>query len=301
MLRARGARGAPRDWQTFIVDERRPWVVHAAVDCADLYAAEPAAEARAKASCGQRITQARQKAIAALKKGAKTAAQQRLFDSDAELAKTAAKNVIGVGGRKDALARATSRAAPHRGHAESFFAAEDVPPVFARASIVESLWRPEALSRSGAAGAFQFMPKTGAAFLQVKDGVVDERFDPLRSSWAAARYLKQMHKRFGSWDLVLTAYNTGHSRLARVMKARGTKDLGKIADAGDIGDFGFDGQNYYAQIVAIAPLTRGDRFEQVPPSGHAIKLQAPISFATLAQWTGTPLAAARWRRAPGAG
>ena len=94
---------------------------------------------------------------------------------------------------------------------------------------MESLWRPEALSRSGAGGVYQFMSKTGRQFLTVEDGVVDERLDPLRAAWAAATYMAKMAKDFNNdWPLVLTAYNTGPTRLKRVMKARHTRDIGKI-------------------------------------------------------------------------
>lgn len=273
-----GERG---DNQHFLVDQRRPWIVLAEVDCRDLFQGAQAADA-AKNDCGARLTQARRTAQADLKKTWFTTASLKRYDGNKKLAQSAADNVIAIQGRKDALARAKDRAAPHLGHAEGLFALEDVPRIYARAAIVESLWRPEALSRSGAAGAYQFMAKTGRQFLAVEEGVVDERLDPLRASWAAARYMSQMAKSLDQWPLVLTAYNTGPARLKRVMKARHSEDLGKLADAGDFGDFGFDGQNYYAQIAAIGRLTKDEVFEPKPITGRALRVDAPLSFAALA-------------------
>jgi hypothetical protein len=281
-----------------IVDERRPWVIHAEVDCRDLFggivAPVPGAPpdektVTAKSSCGGRITQARREAQAKWKRTWSQPAHLKLYAGNKSLAKNAHEHLLTIQGRKDALARAKDRAGPHLGHSEGLFALEEVPRIYARAAIVESLWRPEALSRSGAAGAYQFMPKTGAQYLHVAEGVVDERLDPLRSSWAAARYMHDMSKQLDkSWPLTLTAYNTGPARLKRVMKHRKTRDLGRIADAGDWGEFGFDGQNYYAQIVAIGRLTVNDAFEPQPVTGRALRLEEGASFADVAACNDIP-------------
>lgn len=272
-----GERG---DNQHFLVDDRRPWVVHAEVDCRDLFAATAAETA--KADCGARLTEARRAAQKRLKRDAARPAVLKLFDGDRKLARSAHEHLIAIQGRKDALARATQRAAPSLGHTEGLFELQDVPRIYARAAIVESLWRPEALSRSGAAGAYQFMPKTGAQFLMVDEGVVDERLDPLRSAWAAAHYMSKMSRELKEWPLVLTAYNTGPARLKRVMKVRGTRDLGRIADAGTYGEFGFDGQNYFAQIAAIGQLTAAMEFEPAPVVGRALKLDKSMTLTELA-------------------
>ena len=268
------------DNQHLLVDDRRPWVVHAEVDCRDLHASG-SVEA-AKADCGARLTEARRAAQKRLKREAHKPAVLKLFDGDRKLARSAHEHLIAIQGRKDALARATDRAAPSLGHTEGLFELQEVPRIYARAAIVESLWRPEALSRSGAAGAYQFMPKTGAQFLMVQDGVVDERLDPLRSAWAAAHYMSKMSRDLKDWSLVLTAYNTGPARLKRVMKVRHTRDLGKIADAGDFGEFGFDGQNYFAQIAAIGQLTAAMQFEPEPVVGRALRVDQAMPFALLA-------------------
>ncbi len=277
--------GEMSEKRTLIVDERRPWVVFADVDCADLY--EWGDPAFAKDRCGERVTTARRKAVATMKKGWFTPANLRPYAGNRKLAKTAWQNIIGVRGRADALARAKARAREQLDHAEGLYALEGVPRLYARAAIVESLWRPEALSRSGAAGVLQFMPVTSKKYLFVEEGLVDERLDPLRSSWAAARYLSDINKQLKSWPLTLTAYNTGPARMKRVMRLRKSADLGQIANAGDIGEYGFDGQNYYAQIVAIARLTRDDVFPSMPPTGRTLKVLDAAPLQDLAACTST--------------
>ncbi len=281
-----GERG---DHQHLLVDERRPWVVHADIDCRDLFQSDADNDDGARDTCSKRVAKARHDVLVRLKKHWSRPATLRLFDGNRSLARTAWKNLYHVQGRKDALERATTRADAGLGIAEGTFANADVPRVYARAAIVESLWRPEALSRSGAGGVYQFMPKTGRQFLTVEDGVVDERLDPLRAAWAAATYMAKMAKTFNhDWPLVLTAYNTGPSRLQHVIKARRTHDLGKIADAGDWHEFGFDGENYYAQIAAIGRLTADDRFEVKPFTGHAVRVETALPFATLAACVDAP-------------
>ena len=274
--------------QTLIVDERRPWVIYAEIDCNDLY--EWGDPAFAKDRCGERITTARKKAISTLKKTWWKPAVMRRYGGSKKLARTAAQNLIGVRGRTDALARAKERAHEQLDQAEGLYTLQGVPRLYARAAIVESLWRPEALSRSGAAGVLQFMPGTSKKYLFVREGLVDERLDPLRSSWAAARYLADINKQLKSWPLTLTAYNTGPARMKRVMKIRRSADLGLIANAGDVGEYGFDGQNYYAQIVAIARLTKDDVFPQRPYTGRTLKLSEPAPLTDLAACTQTSTA-----------
>lgn len=279
--------GEMSEKRTLIVDERRPWVVFADVDCADLY--EWGDPAFAKDRCGERVTTARKKALAQLKKGWFKPENLRRYNGNKKLAKTAAQNLIGVRGRTDALARAKERAKTQLQHAEALYEAQGVPRLYARAAIVESLWRPEALSRTGAAGVLQFMPVTSKKYLFVEEGLVDERLDPLRSSWAAARYLADMNKQLKSWPLTLTAYNTGPARMKRVMKIRRTADLGQIANAGDIGEYGFDGQNYYAQIVAIARITADDVIPRTAPLGKTLKVLEDAPLADLVVCTGTTM------------
>ncbi|MBQ2044376.1 MAG: lytic transglycosylase domain-containing protein, partial [Bacteroidaceae bacterium] len=75
--------------------------------------------------------------------------------------------------------------------------------------IIESALNPKATSRVGAAGLWQFMIATGKQYGLEVTSLVDERRDPIKSSYAAARYLKDLYDMFGDWTLVIASYNCG--------------------------------------------------------------------------------------------
>lgn len=90
-------------------------------------------------------------------------------------------------------------------------------------AIVESALNPKARSRMGATGLWQFMFTTGKAYGLEVSNYVDERSDPVRSTKAAARFLSELYKIFGDWDLVLAAYNSGPGNVTKAMRRSGGK------------------------------------------------------------------------------
>ncbi|HEX9885650.1 MAG TPA: LysM peptidoglycan-binding domain-containing protein [Longimicrobiales bacterium] len=84
--------------------------------------------------------------------------------------------------------------------------------------IIESGYSPRAVSRVSAVGLWQFMAPTARAFDMEVGAILDERRDPVKSTDAAARYLKELRERFGSWFLALAAYNGGPSRVERLLR-----------------------------------------------------------------------------------
>ncbi len=95
-------------------------------------------------------------------------------------------------------------------------------------SVIESLLDPKAISPVGASGLWQFMPATARQYGLVIDNYVDERFDPHKSTDAAMRYLKALHKRFDDWTLALAAYNCGEGCVEKAIKKGETRDFWEL-------------------------------------------------------------------------
>ena len=84
--------------------------------------------------------------------------------------------------------------------------------------IIESALNPKAVSRVGAAGLWQFMIGTGKQYGLQVNSLVDERRDPVKSSQAAARYLRDLYRIFGDWNLVIAAYNCGPENINKAIR-----------------------------------------------------------------------------------
>jgi len=85
-------------------------------------------------------------------------------------------------------------------------------------AIIESALNPKARSRVGATGLWQFMYATGKSYGLEVNNYVDERSDPIRSTKAAAKYLNELYKIFGDWDLALAAYNSGPGNVTKAIR-----------------------------------------------------------------------------------
>ncbi|MGG8496165.1 LysM peptidoglycan-binding domain-containing protein [Tenacibaculum sp. TC6] len=97
----------------------------------------------------------------------------------------------------------------------------DIPLEMKYLAIVESALRPDARSYVGATGLWQFMYGTGRQFDLKISSYVDERQDPVKSTVAACKYLSQLYKIFGDWDLALAAYNSGPGNVSKAIKRSG--------------------------------------------------------------------------------
>ena len=87
--------------------------------------------------------------------------------------------------------------------------------------VIESALNPTAVSRAGAVGLWQFMIGTGKQYGLEVTSLIDERRDPIKASYAAARYLHDLYEIFGDWTLVLASYNCGPNNMTKAIKRAG--------------------------------------------------------------------------------
>lgn len=106
---------------------------------------------------------------------------------------------------------------------EAYLKKYNMPQDLKYLAIVESGLKPEARSRVGAVGLWQFMPSTGRMFGLNQDWYIDERQSPEKSTEAACKYLKQLYNMFGDWELALAAYNTGPGNVRKAIRRSGYK------------------------------------------------------------------------------
>ncbi len=112
---------------------------------------------------------------------------------------------------------------------EDILARYDLPYELCYLPVIESALNPHAHSHMGAAGLWQFMPATGKKYGLEVNSLVDERRDPIRSTEAACRFLTDLYKIFGDWNLVIAAYNCGPGNVNKAIhRAGGKRDFWSI-------------------------------------------------------------------------
>ncbi|MFT3772345.1 MAG: lytic transglycosylase domain-containing protein [Minicystis sp.] len=158
---------------------------------------------------------------------------------------------------------------------------------------IESGFDPRAVSPVGAAGLWQFMPETAQLYGLDQSVWVDERRSIVRATHAAVTHLRDLHERFGRWDLALAAYNAGYDRVAgaveKVAQARGPERLSDkpigFADVAAARALPEETINYVPQIVAFALVAANrTRFGLDMP-----ELVTPLEVGEIAVPAGTRL------------
>lgn len=107
---------------------------------------------------------------------------------------------------------------------EDIFEEKGLPTDLVFLPLIESGFNPFAVSRAAATGPWQFMAGTAKSYGLAINWWTDERRDPIKATAAAADYLKELYKTFGSWPLALASYNAGEGRVSRALTKAGTDD-----------------------------------------------------------------------------
>ncbi|MCO5143933.1 MAG: transglycosylase SLT domain-containing protein [Oligoflexia bacterium] len=124
------------------------------------------------------------------------------------------------------------RGEPLKKHIQAILKENDVPQELYYLAMIESGFVTSAKSRAKAVGVWQFMPGTGKNYGLSLNNNIDERRNWIKSTEAAASYLKDLNNVFGSWYLALAAYNAGEHRIVRSIMKGKTRDFWALAEAG---------------------------------------------------------------------
>src|SRR5664279_3463045 len=157
--------------------------------------------------------------------------------------------------------------------------------------IVESGFNTKAYSPARAAGPWQFIAGTATRYGLVIDWWRDERKDPVKSTIAAADYLKDLHDMFGSWSLALAAYNAGEGRIAKALKRTDSDNFWSLLGTTQIRQETKDYVPHFiaATIIANTPEEYGfrDLIYHEPFEYDEVTLYVPVDLEVIAKCAGT--------------
>ena len=184
------------------------------------------------------------------------------------------------GGMREAFREGIVRSGRYLSAIQEIFQANGIPEELAYLPHVESSFNPQARSRSGAVGIWQFTRMTGKHYLSIHRKK-DERKDPLLSTIAAAKLLKHYYDVLGTWPLAITAYNYGLAGMQRAVRTTKTTDIGEIIKRYKSRKFGFASRNFYTEFLAALWVAKepADYFKNIvldPPSIPAAKVSLVI-------------------------
>jgi len=169
---------------------------------------------------------------------------------------------------------------------------EGLPEELGFLALLESEFVVNATSRNGAVGLWQFIAPTGRRYGLRIDRWVDERRDPVKSTRAAAAYLKDLHDYYGRWFLATAAYNTGPGNVNKALQRSRAKDFWSIKTR-----LSEETRNFVPRFIAIALIASDpekygfhDIPYQPPLDYEEIELPVPMKLETLAKLAQTDVA-----------
>ena len=147
---------------------------------------------------------------------------------------------------------------------QEIFQEHGLPEDLAYLAMIESGFNPYAYSPAHASGMWQFISGTGRRYGLAIDNYVDERRDPVKSTHAAAKYLLDLYKQFGSWYLAAASYNCGEGRVAREINGSNHKNFWDLSDNKCLPT---ETKNYVPQMIAATIIAKNPEkfgFTKVP-------------------------------------
>jgi membrane-bound lytic murein transglycosylase D len=189
-------------------------------------------------------------------------------------------------GQKDPFREGIVRAGAYLQEIKRIFRDSGLPEDLAYLPHVESSYNPQAYSKFGAAGIWQFTRSTGKRYMTVSYAV-DERRDPIISSQAASQLLKANFKKFQNWPMAITAYNHGVSGMLRAQRREG--DYESIFKDYRSRIFKFASRNFYSEFLAAREVARdyqlyfGELVLDEPPKVQEVVLAGYGSLPEIAR------------------
>lgn len=172
-----------------------------------------------------------------------------------------------TGSRRDAMTLWVGRSGRYLAMAREVFRSRGLPEDLVFTAMIESGFKPDAVSRVGAKGMWQFMAGTARRYGLRVDRWVDERLDPEKSTVAAAAYLHDLYEMFGSWSLAQAAYNAGELKVARAIQKTGSRDFWTLAQSRHLKreTKDFVPQIHAATMIGRDPERYGFDFDDLEP------------------------------------
>jgi membrane-bound lytic murein transglycosylase D len=147
---------------------------------------------------------------------------------------------------------------------ERVFEGEGVPVELLNVAAVESRFDPNAVSPAGARGMWQFMGSTARSYGLRVSGKVDERFDPVRSTTAAAKHLRDLFLSYNDWHLALAAYNAGIGTINKLLNRGGSMDFWQLARDGQLSG---ETARFVPRVIALTMIVQDPDLYGFSPVG----------------------------------
>lgn len=175
---------------------------------------------------------------------------------------------------------------------EEIFDQYDMPLELTAMAVIESALNAKAVSRARAKGMWQFMYSTAKHYGLTINSYVDERFDPIASAHAAARYLRDSYLIFGDWTLAIASYNCGAGNVNKaIRRAGGSRDFWEVYPYLPRETRGYV-PSFFAALYAMKYYKEHDITPEIipmPPHTDTIKVNKMLHFEQIAHYTGISL------------
>ncbi len=211
-----------------------------------------------------------------------------LFGPDTKPAefRAAMRNIRCQTGQKDRFRDGVIRSGAYLDEIKRIFRSQGLPEDLSYLPHVESSFNPNAYSKFGAAGMWQFTRSTGKHYMKV-GYTIDERRDPMISTYAAAKLLRHNYRKLQNWPLAMTAYNHGLSGMLRAQRKKGSYE--RIFTEYRSRIFKFASRNFYSEFLAAREAAKnyrqyfGDLKLDTPVKSREVVLKGYVSLPQMAR------------------